>query len=133
MRASFDHYRWYPNVDPDFDEMGGELTLHQISDPLPEGDEEPAHYLARVQARWYQARYRARLVQQAAALQAAKNTAYKQIRESRYRLIDLSARFDVAARTLNSACCGCIPYNGYLTPSYWRAEVRPYRVEQFLR
>jgi hypothetical protein len=133
MRASCDYHPWYPNVDPDFDEWGGELTLHQIADPVPEGVEEPAHYLARVHARDYQARYRARLLKQADALREAKATAYQQIRESRRRLVLLAARFDRAARYLNGACRGCIPYNGIYTRNYWDSVQKPFRVEDFLR
>src|SRR5438046_2527133 len=112
MRASCDYHPWYPNVDPDFDEWGGALTLHQIADPLQEGDEEPAHYLARVRAQNWQARLIASLAERAKALQAAKFAAHKQIRESRQRLAELVRRFDVAARMLNGACRGCIPYSG---------------------
>jgi hypothetical protein len=133
MRASCDYHPWYPNVDPEFDEMGGELTLHQISDPLPAGDEEPASYLARKRARDNNARYYARSLERAAALQAAKNTAYQQIEESRHRLAVLVTRFDRAALSLNKVCNSCIPYNGYLTPNYWSSARAPYRVEDYLR
>lgn len=133
MRASCDYHPWYPNVDPEFDEWGGALTLHQIADPLQEGDEEPAHYLARKQAQKEQARDRARYWARVAKQIEGKQAAYRQIRESRYRLTDLVDRFDRAARTLNSACCGCIPYNGHYTPHYWSPGQAAYRVERFLR
>jgi hypothetical protein len=133
MRASCDYHPWYPNVDPDFDEMGGELTLQQIADPLPGIDEEPRHYFARVRVRKdEQARYR-RHVALREALRAAKLTAHKQNLEDRYRLLDLTARFAVAARSLNAGCRGCIPYNGHLTPRYWEPAQAPYKVEAFLR
>lgn len=135
MRASSAHF-WcssYPGVDPEFDEMGGELTLHQISDPVPEGDEDTAHYRGRMRAKQEQADYRARVRRQAEALRVAKQEAHKQIREAQYRLIDLAARFHTASRQLNTACRGCIPYNGHYTPYYWSLGQAPYRVEQFLR
>jgi len=135
-RAGYDHYRWYPNVDPDFDELGGELTLQQIADPLPVCEGEAWEYLPYRRAK-ERARYQARLLKQAEqadALRAVKQAAHRQIREAWARLDALKVRYHAGARYLNHMCRGCIPYNGCNSPpEYWSSVRAPFKVEDFLK
>lgn len=91
-------------LDPDFDEMGGELTYSQIREPLISYQEDPSPYLIR-----YRRHERIRL------------------RQQQVRLARLTLRlWRVQRRTWprfhfqhNPVCDKCVPYNWQFTPGYW--------------
>ena len=106
---------WFPTLDPEFDELGGELTFHQITDPLPEPDEEPKNFYAR---RWQQL-YDARLYRRRTASRALRRAIRNVIHYKRVRLNYAYERFQHALPNLNKKCSRCYPYNGHHTPNYW--------------
>jgi hypothetical protein len=102
-------------LDPDFDELGGELTYAQIADPLPEPDEDPPPYFARLYRRQYEQERYQRERKRRIALLAMRN----EVQGMRTRLASTMARFYRATRNLNPMCNRCRPYNWHHTPGYW--------------
>lgn len=116
----------YPTIDPYFDEMGGELTLAQISSPVPTADEDAASYLDRCHRRIHdKIRYQRYKLRQ--LWERLKEARQLQLWRARERLQRLITRFlNVQLRSYpkfyfpdNQACTHCIPYNGHYTINYW--------------
>lgn len=115
-------------IDPEFDELGGALTLAQIIDPVPAVETEayPGQY-RRLQNRWSWQEFkqkRHRIDYAAKTLQRAENII---LERARSRLKEISIRF-VQVRSKeyptfrfisNPRCNRCIPCNGHHTPDYW--------------
>lgn len=118
-----------PVLDPDFDELGGELTWAQIVDPvwaplvkssLGSGDPEglKAQNRDRLQRRHRQ------LQRLAGRLRAAQNL---QLIRTKDRIQRSARRLPVAhlasypkfSFPKNHKCNPCVPYNGHHTPYYW--------------
>jgi hypothetical protein len=121
-------------VDPDFDELGGELTLEQIRHPTlswaqcwnPKpvySDGDPLRYAQKL--RYLIKGQRDQLNQLFQRLQTAGN--FKtQIALKRLRLEAVCELLLAAQRSKwpkfgfrNTKCRGCIPYNGRHTMNYW--------------
>jgi hypothetical protein len=117
-------------IDPDFDEIGGELTLQQVRNPLPtylasdtppEGGKyatKPYGYWARKQRLQGEQQGKLNIVQQ---LELRLDRVRKNYNEMLRRFWVMQNRFNTAIRSgvLNPKCRRCIPYNGYHTPRYW--------------
>lgn len=118
----------YPGVDPDFDEMGGELTLHQIADPVPMAHTEayPGQYRRQHCGReWQKIRERWNRFYD---LESRLNQAWNRIALNNRNHIQYLAHQLVDIRTKNyprfvfhdnMRCNKCIPYNGSHTRDYW--------------
>ena len=122
-------------IDPDFDEMGGELTFKQIVDPVPAAETEayPGQYQRGHQHQlWQELKMRRhRLEWWAKCLQREEDII---LERASLRLRNLSIRFvrmQLKGPTIresfpqfffhgNQRCNHCIPYNGRHTPNYWR-------------
>jgi hypothetical protein len=118
-----------PVLDPYFDEMGGDLVLAQIIDPVHSpatksapgsGDPEGLKALNR-----YRLQHQHRRLQRLAKrLRAAQNL---QLSRTKDRIQRSARRLPVAHLASypkfrfpkNHKCNPCVPYNGHHTPYYW--------------
>jgi hypothetical protein len=106
-----------PVLDPDFDEMGGEVTIEQLITLQPQIYEHPdarqraRRALARIRGEVRQRRYRK-------AVEATEGITLEiTIMRDQFRRV--TDRYRRALRNLNPRCNRCVPYNGSHTPNYW--------------
>jgi hypothetical protein len=115
-------YQVYPSVDPDFDEMGGEITIEQLISLVPQVYERPyakqqaRKAIARIHEEAWQKRYEK-------AVEATEEITLEiTIMRDQFRRV--TDRYQRALRNLNPRCNRCIPYNGSYTPNYWNTGQR---------
>jgi hypothetical protein len=113
-------------IDPEFDELGGELTFAQIADPVPNPDsDEPYNYrqtrlrcAIRARERYEQQREQRHkeYEKKRAEHYLAQQTREHVLRWCKYwRVIDVQQQLDIT----EVKCRCCIPCNGRHTPNYW--------------
>jgi hypothetical protein len=130
--------RWNPErtlLDPEFDELGGELTLWQIANPLPEpdgnkqwckADSERERRIRELYEKGRELLEQHRNLEQQQHILELERLGHEQrqfndqyhhvVRWCRHwRVIDVQRQLNIK----EVKCRCCIPYNGHHTPNYW--------------